>query len=113
MPSHEDLSAASPRRATRRGIGHMRHFIRSITRTVLRGLPILFWFALVAVGLKASASRAELTSIFAPETTPARSIVNLSMFVLSITGGIFVIVVSDRKSTRLNSSHLGISYAVF
>jgi cytochrome c oxidase subunit 2 len=33
-----------------------------------------------------------ITSIFAPETTPARSIVDLSIFVLSITGVIFVVV---------------------
>src|ERR1035441_10467010 len=31
----------------------------------------------------------------------------------SNSGGIFHAPVSDRKSTRLNSSHLGISYAVF
>ena len=36
----------------------------------------------------------ELTNIFAPETTAARSIVHLSMFVLSITGLIFVVVCS-------------------
>jgi cytochrome c oxidase subunit 2 len=35
-----------------------------------------------------------ITSIFAPETTPGHSIVDLSMFVLSITGTIFVVVVS-------------------
>jgi cytochrome c oxidase subunit II len=33
-----------------------------------------------------------LTNIFAPETTPAKSIFDLSMFVLSITGLIFVVV---------------------
>jgi len=33
-----------------------------------------------------------LTSIFAPETTPAKSIFDLSMFVLGITGIIFVVV---------------------
>src|ERR1039458_1517 len=30
-----------------------------------------------------------------------------------IQGSIFSLFVGDRKSTRLNSSHLGISYAVF
>ena len=34
----------------------------------------------------------ELTSIFAPASTPARSIVDLSFFVLTITGIIFVVV---------------------
>src|SRR5262249_55330361 len=35
-----------------------------------------------------------ITSIFAPETTPGHWIVDLSMFVLSITGIIFVVVAS-------------------
>ena len=35
-----------------------------------------------------------LTNIFAPETTPARSIFDLSMFVLTVTGIIFVVVVA-------------------
>src|SRR5262245_38858036 len=35
-----------------------------------------------------------ITNIFSPETTPGHSIVDLSMFVLSITGIIFVVVVS-------------------
>jgi cytochrome c oxidase subunit II len=35
-----------------------------------------------------------ITSIFAPETTPGHSIVDLSVFVLSITGIIFVVVVA-------------------
>jgi len=37
---------------------------------------------------------AQLLSIFAPESTPAASIVDLSMFVLGITGLIFVVVSS-------------------
>src|SRR5262245_12525332 len=39
-----------------------------------------------------SPSIATITSIFAPETTPARWILELSIFVLSITGIIFVVV---------------------
>lgn len=38
------------------------------------------------------ATRTSLTNIFAPESTPAKSIFHLSMFVLSITGVIFVVV---------------------
>ena len=37
-------------------------------------------------------SHSSLTSIFAPESTPAKSIVNLSVFVLAITGIIFAVV---------------------
>src|SRR3712207_8660601 len=34
-------------------------------------------------------------------------------FSLGIAGGTLIVVVGDRKSTRLNSSHANISYAVF
>src|SRR5262245_55802659 len=52
--------------------------------------------ALVSVSLssRASLGPATLTSIFAPESTPARSIFDLSMFVLTVTGLIFVVVSS-------------------
>jgi cytochrome c oxidase subunit II len=40
----------------------------------------------------AEASHSPLTSIFSPESTPAKSIFDLSIFVLSITGIIFVVV---------------------
>ncbi len=37
-------------------------------------------------------SHSPLTNVFAPESTPAKSIFNVSMFVLAITGIIFVVV---------------------
>jgi cytochrome c oxidase subunit 2 len=46
----------------------------------------------VATGVAAAAQRPALTNIFAPESTPARSIVHLSMFVLTVTGVIFIVV---------------------
>jgi cytochrome c oxidase subunit 2 len=49
-------------------------------------LLILGWQAIFAEGPQA------VPSIFAPASTPANSIYNLSLFVLSITGAIFVIV---------------------
>ena len=52
----------------------------------------LFWFTATAAGAAPSASSTGLTNIFAPETTPARSIFDLSMFVLAITAIIFVVV---------------------
>jgi len=61
-------------------------------RNALRALPFLLWFAVTAAGAASAAPRGELTNVFAPETTPARSILDLSMFVLSITGMIFVVV---------------------
>src|SRR5882762_2132222 len=53
-------------------------------------------FVLVPLTLSAADnSDASLTtSIFAPESTPAHSIMRLSLFVLSITGVIFVVVFS-------------------
>jgi cytochrome c oxidase subunit 2 len=46
-----------------------------------------------AIAMAAAARPATpLTSIFAPESTPARSIFDLSMFVLAITGLIFLVV---------------------
>ena len=50
---------------------------------------------LLSSGVTAAAtepSSTGLTNIFAPESTPARSIFDLSMFVLAITGIIFVVV---------------------
>src|ERR1035441_8826950 len=37
----------------------------------------------------------------------------LTVFAASASGGVWKSVNADRESTRLNSSHLGISYAVF
>src|SRR5258708_13810220 len=53
-------------------------------------------FVLVPLALSAADnSDASLTtSIFAPESTPAHSIMRLSLFVLAITGVIFVVVLS-------------------
>jgi cytochrome c oxidase subunit II len=45
-----------------------------------------------AAGSAAAEPARALTSIFAPESTPAKSIVGLSMFVLAITAVIFVVV---------------------
>jgi cytochrome c oxidase subunit II len=39
-------------------------------------------------------SHSPLTSIFSPESTPTKSIFNISMFVLAVTGIIFVVVVT-------------------
>src|SRR5262245_40353390 len=66
----------------------------AMTRTALRALPFLLSFAATAAGVASAAPRGGLTNIFAPETTPGRSIVDLSVFVLSITGVIFVVVCS-------------------
>jgi cytochrome c oxidase subunit 2 len=58
------------------------------------GIPILlvlFWFA-AAAGAQIAAPSSGLENIFAPESTPAKSIYDLSLFVLAIAAVIFVVV---------------------
>jgi cytochrome c oxidase subunit 2 len=63
--------------------------VRFLAQTIL----LLFWSAAVwASEPKDSASHG--TSIFAPASSPAKSIADLSVFVLVITGIIFVVVVA-------------------
>lgn len=52
---------------------------------------LIFWAAFGARAAWADAPK-NTPSIFAPASTPANSIFGLSMFVLAITGGIFVVV---------------------
>jgi cytochrome c oxidase subunit II len=51
----------------------------------------LFWSMAVSAAAP-TAQPVTLTNVFAPESTPARSIFDLSVFVLAITGVIFVVV---------------------
>jgi cytochrome c oxidase subunit 2 len=53
---------------------------------------LLFWSAKPLWSAEPSGSTTQSTSIFSPASTPARSIVELSVFVFVITGIIFVIV---------------------
>src|SRR5262249_39797801 len=68
----------------------MRRTKNSITARGFQMLALLFLFTVAAAAQPAT--RATNTKIFAPESTPAKSIVNLSIFVLVITGIIFVVV---------------------
>src|SRR5215469_12124701 len=70
----------------------MRHSNKSILLWALATVAFLFWSIATAAALEPSTSR--LSNIFAPETTPGKSIFNLSMLVLAITGLIFVVVAS-------------------
>jgi cytochrome c oxidase subunit II len=65
-----------------------------LTRSVIRAFASFFSSMMAATVAAAAAPGPTITSIFAPETTPARSIYHLSMFVFTITGTIFVVVVS-------------------
>src|SRR5215472_1192251 len=68
----------------------MQRVKNTIVRIVLNPIAPLLCFISWAAG--AVASSASPTNIFAPQSTPAKSIVHLSLFVLAITGIIFVVV---------------------
>jgi len=64
----------------------------SIKLSALFMLALLFLFMATAAGAAMTDPSTGLTNIFAPESTPAKSIVDLSLLVLVITGIIFVVV---------------------
>src|SRR5262249_54152934 len=61
-------------------------------RLLLKMLPVLF--CLTSACFADSSAFSSPTNIFAPASTPAKSILSLSLFVLVITGVIFVVVAS-------------------
>jgi cytochrome c oxidase subunit II len=61
-----------------------------IVRTAVPSAVFLF----CSMATAADSSSTRLTNIFAPESTPAKSIFSLSMFVLAITGIIFAVVLT-------------------
>ena len=62
-----------------------------LTRSAIRVLA-LFSYVAVAAAAQPSGSPLSSTSIFAPASTPAKSIFGLSLFVLAVTSVIFVVV---------------------
>ena len=86
---------------------------RAINLIIANAIPVaatLLWLAAMAAA--AEPPSRGLTNIFAPESTPAHSIFKLSMFVLTITGIIFVVVFSllvyslvKFRSTAANDDH--------
>src|SRR5712691_1077102 len=62
--------------------------VRFIAQTIL----LLFWSAITLWASEPKGSPPHGTNIFAPASTPAKSIADLSIFVLVITGIIFVVV---------------------
>jgi cytochrome c oxidase subunit II len=68
----------------------MRRVKNSITLSAFQIFAFLFWST--AGAAQSATSSTGLTNIFAPESTPAKSIFQLSMFVLAITAIIFVVV---------------------
>jgi cytochrome c oxidase subunit 2 len=70
----------------------MRRTRNSITLSALQIFAFLFWTVAAAAATEPAAPSTGLPNIFAPETTHARSIFDLSLFVLAVTGIIFVVV---------------------
>jgi cytochrome c oxidase subunit 2 len=62
--------------------------VRFLPQTIL----LLFWSAITLSGSEPKGSSSPGTNIFAPASTPAKSIADLSVFVLVVTGIIFVVV---------------------
>ena len=69
----------------------MRATRNSITPAALQVATLVFW-SVAAVGAPSPVPSMSPTNIFAPASTPANSIFGLSIFVLAVTGGIFVVV---------------------
>src|SRR6202795_58946 len=66
----------------------------STLRFLAQAIPLLFWSAITGWGSEPKGSSSHGTNIFAPASTPAKSIADLSVFVLVITGIVFVVVFS-------------------
>ncbi len=72
----------------------LRTRLRNWMRRVWGGCAFVLVSASVAFGAAANSAPLSPTNIFAPDSTPARSIFRISAFVLEITGAIFVVVFS-------------------
>jgi cytochrome c oxidase subunit II len=68
----------------------MQRVRNTIVRTAMGSVTLLFYCMTAAAA--ADPSSTSQTNIFAPQSTPAKSIFHLSIFVLAITGIIFVVV---------------------
>src|SRR5215510_2539699 len=69
----------------------MRHRHNSTTRDAIRVVALLICFTTLA-GAATPGEPLSSTNIFAPASTPAKTIFDLSMFVLAVTAVIFIVV---------------------
>src|SRR5262245_63290373 len=81
-----------------------------------RGIPLLPLLAIIelltgAFGVVSHAIFDHVGALTAGWPLPATAAINLSLVIVPTL--LMGATLPDRKSTRLNSSHLGISYAVF
>src|SRR5690242_15864700 len=70
---------------------NMRHRNQSPRPTAIRILPLLYIYVVVASAATPGSAMSS-TNIFAPASTPAKTIFGLSMFVLAVTAVIFAVV---------------------
>jgi cytochrome c oxidase subunit 2 len=70
----------------------MRGMNNSIALGVAQIFAFVLWSAATSAGAEAAAPPLSPTNIFAPVSTPAKSIFGLSIFVLAVTAAIFVVV---------------------
>jgi cytochrome c oxidase subunit II len=64
----------------------------SVARTALQLIACLFWMVATGAAAEPAGSPLSSTNIFAPASTPAKTIFGLSVFVLTVTGVIFAVV---------------------
>src|SRR6204780_3113602 len=64
----------------------------STLRPLAQTIVLLFWSAMAVWASEPKGSSPHGTNVFSPASTPAKSITDLSVFVLAITGIIFVVV---------------------
>lgn len=69
-----------------------RRIANVFTAGILIMLVLLFWSASATAAVAQDGQSTGLSNIFAPESTPAQSIFDLSLLVLSVTGVIFAVV---------------------
>src|SRR5437899_9616295 len=86
---------------------HTRMSALIYTLSLHDALPIWRSFPAIALTTDTSALTA-LSNDYGYEEVFARQLQGLA-----VAGDVLIALSTDRKSTRLNSSHLGISYAVF
>src|SRR5258705_10154496 len=77
--------------------------------TLFRSVLLVTWTEGLVWGIVFAAATTGLRETIAWVQMPA----DTPMVWRVVTGLAYLAVLGDRKSTRLNSSHLGISYAVF
>ena len=76
----------------------MRFERKPVIRRAVEIFAFLFWCVALAAAQPAR-SPFSSTNIFAPASTPAKTIFGLSVFVLSVTGVIFVVVFTGGHGT--------------